>query len=184
MSPDWALQHRSDHGRTARGFECGGKVGQPGIEPGTSVLSGLRSNRLSYWPARYRGSRGGDDSPVIPRSSRFLRPGPRTADATAEEQWGASRYASVTQHDQPPVPQRLLECRSASHSLPTVHPFPDERCRGDRSTWGWINIPCETGCQPNVPRKEVIQPHLPVRLPCYDFVPIAGPTLGGCLQNG
>jgi hypothetical protein len=25
-------------------------VGQPGIEPGTSVLSGLRSNRLSYWP--------------------------------------------------------------------------------------------------------------------------------------
>ena len=30
-------------------------------------------------------------------------------------------------------------------------------------------------------RKEVIQPHLPVRLPCYDFVPIAGTTLGGCL---
>ena len=32
-----------------------------------------------------------------------------------------------------------------------------------------------------LPRKEVIQPHLPVRLPCYDFVPIAGPTLDGCL---
>ena len=27
-------------------------------------------------------------------------------------------------------------------------------------------------------RKEVIQPHLPVRLPCYDFVPVIGPTLG------
>jgi len=27
-----------------------------------------------------------------------------------------------------------------------------------------------------LPRKEVIQPHLPVRLPCYDFVPIASPT--------
>ena len=27
------------------------RVGQPGIEPGTSVLSGLRSSRLSYWPA-------------------------------------------------------------------------------------------------------------------------------------
>ena len=25
-------------------------------------------------------------------------------------------------------------------------------------------------------RKEVIQPHLPVRLPCYDFVAIADPT--------
>ncbi len=28
-------------------------------------------------------------------------------------------------------------------------------------------------------RKEVIQPHLPVRLPCYDFVPIADPTFDG-----
>ena len=27
-------------------------------------------------------------------------------------------------------------------------------------------------------RKEVIQPHLPVRLPCYDFTPIADPTFG------
>ena len=27
-------------------------------------------------------------------------------------------------------------------------------------------------------RKEVIQPHLPVRLPCYDFTPITNPTLG------
>ncbi len=30
-------------------------------------------------------------------------------------------------------------------------------------------------------RKEVIQPHLPVRLPCYDFTPIAGPTFDGSL---
>ena len=30
-------------------------------------------------------------------------------------------------------------------------------------------------------RKEVIQPHLPIRLPCYDLTPIIGPTLGGCL---
>ena len=30
-------------------------------------------------------------------------------------------------------------------------------------------------------RKEVIQPHLPVRLPCYDFVPITDPTFDGCL---
>ena len=32
-----------------------------------------------------------------------------------------------------------------------------------------------------LPRKEVIQPHLPVRLPCYDLAPITGLTLGGCL---
>jgi hypothetical protein len=28
-------------------------------------------------------------------------------------------------------------------------------------------------------RKEVIQPHLPVRLPCYDFAPVIGLTFGG-----
>jgi hypothetical protein len=33
-------------------------------------------------------------------------------------------------------------------------------------------------------RKEVIQPHLPVRLPCYDFVPIAGPTFDRSLPDG
>ena len=30
-------------------------------------------------------------------------------------------------------------------------------------------------------RKEVIQPHLPIRLPCYDFTPVIAPTLDGCL---
>ena len=33
-------------------------------------------------------------------------------------------------------------------------------------------------------RKEVIQPHLPVRLPCYDFVPIASPTFDDSLHKG
>ncbi len=30
-------------------------------------------------------------------------------------------------------------------------------------------------------RKEVIQPHLPIRLPCYDFTPIINPTFDCCL---
>ena len=31
------------------------------------------------------------------------------------------------------------------------------------------------------PRKEVIQPQLPLQLPCYDFVPVTGPALDSCL---
>ena len=31
-----------------------------------------------------------------------------------------------------------------------------------------------------LPRKEVIQPQLPLRLPCYDFAPVTPPTLGAC----
>jgi hypothetical protein len=30
-------------------------------------------------------------------------------------------------------------------------------------------------------RKEVIQPHLPIRLPCYDFTPVTNPTVVGAL---
>ena len=32
-------------------------------------------------------------------------------------------------------------------------------------------------------RKEVIQPHLPIRLPCYDFTPIIDFTLDGWLPK-
>ena len=46
-----------------------------------------------------------------------------------------------------------------------------------------------------LPRKEVIQPHLPVRLPCYDFTPLTnhtfgrlphevGPTTSGAIDSG
>jgi hypothetical protein len=36
----------------------------------------------------------------------------------------------------------------------------------------------------SIPRKEVIQPQLPLRLPCYDFVPITSPTLDSCVPEG
>src|SRR5688500_19481228 len=35
-----------------------------------------------------------------------------------------------------------------------------------------------------LPRKEVIQPQLPLRLPCYDFTPIIDPTFDGSLPCG
>ncbi len=36
-----------------------------------------------------------------------------------------------------------------------------------------------------LPRKEVIQPHLPIRLPCYDFTPLTLHTFGASpLQKG
>ena len=38
--------------------------------------------------------------------------------------------------------------------------------------------------RPVLLRKEVIQPHLPVRLPCYDLVLITDPTFDGSLHKG
>jgi hypothetical protein len=43
--------------------------------------------------------------------------------------------------------------------LPTT-----DKC--ERSTW-----------TASVSRKEVIQPHLPIRLPCYDFTPVTNPAV-------
>ena len=66
---------------------------------------------------------------------------------------------------------------------PNTHPHPpptnsDEHMRAQENNQhtnqkaSTLTVPHKTG----LPRKEVIQPHLPVRLPCYDFVPIANPT--------
>ena len=35
----------------------------------------------------------------------------------------------------------------------------------------------------NILRKEVIQPQVPLRLPCYDFTLVADPTVAGSLQK-
>ena len=42
----------------------------------------------------------------------------------------------------------------------------------------------QTGVLKKLRRKEVIQPHLPVRLPCYDLVPITSLTLDGSIPQG
>jgi hypothetical protein len=34
-----------------------------------------------------------------------------------------------------------------------------------------------------LPRKEVIHPQLPLRMPCYDFVPVTGPTVAPALKQ-
>ena len=43
-------------------------------------------------------------------------------------------------------------------------------------------IRCLRRCHKWLPRKEVIQPHLPVRLPCYDFTPLTPHTFGASLS--
>ena len=60
-------------------------------------------------------------------------------------------------------------------SPPYEHPATD--IRGGAGSW-------TTFAGQVLLRKEVIQPHLPVRLPCYDFVPIASPTFDGSLPTG
>ena len=102
-----------------------------------------------------------------------------------------------------PFPQDPTAC-SAREPLATGVPSRQAGCTSRRSWYAdritsapLVSIHPETFAQAvalDVPaagrqrqvllRKEVIQPHLPVRLPCYDFVPIASPTFDGSLPYG
>ena len=42
-----------------------------------------------------------------------------------------------------------------------------------------VRTPVEPGS--SIAQKEVIQPHLPIRLPCYDFTPVTNHTVVGAL---
>ncbi len=51
----------------------------------------------------------------------------------------------------------------------------------NKSGFAGDNLPTTDKCERlsliAVSRKEVIQPHLPIRLPCYDFTPVTNPAV-------
>jgi hypothetical protein len=49
-------------------------------------------------------------------------------------------------------------------------------------TLPFIALQALLSCLGYCSRKEVFQPHLPVRLPCYDLAPVTGFTLGRSLR--
>ena len=60
------------------------------------------------------------------------------------------------------------------------------RGRRPQATFGVVVVPGEIiraladTTSSSRPRKEVIQPQVPLRLPCYDFAPVADLTVVGC----
>ena len=83
----------------------------------------------------------------------------------------ARRYASLAR----PGPVDML---GRTVGVPTLPDRSRPKWRAGRAA------PCRTGTVLVLPRKEVIQPHLPVRLPCYDFTPVTSPTFDGSLPQG
>src|SRR5215218_5250408 len=76
--------------------------------------------------------------------------------------------------------------RTGQRSTLEHHPRNSAAIRDWTTVMSWARL-CTTphkGCGEVLLRKEVIQPHLPVRLPCYDFVPIADPAFDGSLHKG
>jgi hypothetical protein len=77
----------------------------------------------------------------------------------------------VSRSTQPTHPDPHTGSNRASRNQKKGAPTPNHRA-GEPPSTRWELL-----------RKEVIQPHLPVRLPCYDFVPIASPTFDNSLPR-
>ncbi len=92
----------------------------------------------------------------------------------------AGHAAVLTGAAAPPGrPRSQRSTRSTHHTNPPAGHPPHRQApskRADRTTRSHRDGPM-------LLRKEVIQPHLPVRLPCYDFVPIASPTFDRSLPE-
>ncbi len=86
----------------------------------------------------------------------------------------ASRLFSVqfSRNDLRPTPENDIVRKEEEPSVPSIL-VPFTRFPW-RSTWD-----CDELLHHILPRKEVIQPHLPIRLPCYDFTPVIGLTFDG-----
>jgi hypothetical protein len=78
-------------------------------------------------------------------------------------------------------PAELVSVPPSSTTPGTTRPSED---RMTVTPWARLCTTPPKGCGEVLLRKEVIQPHLPVRLPCYDFVPIADPAFDGSLHKG
>ena len=72
------------------------------------------------------------------------------------------------------IPSLSLDLLSGHKTEPTLQ-------KGVIFSCSWPSLPLRPSCGKTTllsSRKEVFQPHLPVRLPCYDLAPVTSFTLG------
>ena len=126
-------------------------VGRGGVEPPTSRLSGVRSNHLSYRPGA--SSEAQASNKAVPSQTAF---------------YGSARRSKACSG----------RCTSCDMHFPVMKGHED----GGNVLW---NERRTSGASPaqyaQILRKEVIQPQVPLRLPCYDFIPVTAHSLGHCL---
>ena len=170
-------------------------MGLSGLEPPTSRLSGARSNLLSY-------------KPIFPGVIRFLHPAlhslsnvvlvemmgfePMTPclQGRCSPNWATPPLVclfftfamNIEEFDNPSKLNNKRRVRWISSSLVMIL-YLKSHCLYPGSREFRRNSRCNKRyCVCSfLHRKEVIQPHLPIRLPCYDLTPIIGPTFDSCL---
>ena len=165
-------------------------VGLGRFELPTSRLSSARSNQLSYKPAPgFRSQSSPVQSSPGPVVSRQIK-GHRDAMAhlwrpTSDHRplaWARPRRKRNVDGGVPlSGAEAGFDDREVFEELlrPCVLSAGKERSAGRRSLRS--PTPDFWPLMPGILRKEVIQPQVPLRLPCYDFTPVTDPTVAGCL---
>jgi hypothetical protein len=132
-------------------------VGLVGLEPTTPALSRRCSNQLSYRPDAWR-------------------PTKQTATDHTGTQPGVGNGSRRLERYAPTCNTHC--CSTTADKSERSGPRRAPRIR----TAQWVDIDhlaaidAPLACL-DVSRKEVIQPHLPIRLPCYDFTPVTNPAV-------
>ena len=126
-------------------------MGLNGLEPSTSRLSGVRSNQLSYKPIR-----------LILFNRLIIH-------FSVKIPWRPPTFPVRLQTS---IIGRLRLNRRVRDGNGC---FPQPHCHQKFASLQKLNS--ET-ISTLALRKEVIQPHLPIRLPCYDFTPVTDPAFG------
>ena len=119
-----------------------------------------------------RAPTGPDPRPARPTASRQGHPENRTRPSRG---WRSGNPKAYPYHS-PQGPKDPRSQRSLPHQHAHAKP---ETIPGTRATRRTPDRRPE-----KLRRKEVIQPHRPVRLPCYDLVPITSLTLDGSIHKG
>ena len=134
------------------------------------ALMGRASHVIQWSVQRVANPRGGANPPtplnelagVARRGS-----GARIHNYTSLPLAWSSLVNSLNSQPNNPRPARPTPNTTASAALPTSVLL--------------VRQPISVNIYSSCSRKEVIQPQVPLRLPCYDFTPITGHTLDGCL---
>src|SRR5215472_4447482 len=129
---------------------------------------------------------------MLASTVQFSRNGRHPEPTPPESRKDPVRHEETPQNGRSLTTQQRARPRHPPNPRPTPPPKRAAVLRSPARHPGRITSAPPTSKQPRANtqdaalllRKEVIQPHLPVRLPCYDFVPIAGPTFDGSLPDG
>ena len=119
-----------------------------------------------------RAPTGPDPRPARPTASRQGHPENRTRPSRG---WRSGNPKAYPYHS-PPAPKGTREANDLPHQHAHTNP--------GTIPGAWATRRTPDRRPEKLRRKEVIQPHLPVRLPCYDLVPITSLTLDGSIHKG